>query len=456
MVAKILFVDDQPSARMMFERIVEDHPFEPLVAASVVEAEELLERNAVEVIVTDLRMPKIDGIEGLKRFRRHDPEVPIILVTAFGTVETAVEAMKAGAFDYIRKPFEPSELLIVIERALRHRGLVRENRRLRSELSGRGEPSFICRAPEMRAVLELIDRAAPTDYPVLIEGESGVGKDVVAGLIHRRSRRAEGPLITLNCSAIPEHLLESELFGHERGAFSGATSDKPGFFAKADGGTLFLDEIGDMSLELQPKLLRVLQEGEFYPVGSRKLARTSVRLICASNQDIPALVKEGRFRQDLYYRINTVRLELPPLRQRPEEIEPLAEHFCQRLAIAGNPPRRVSTAALELLRGYAWPGNVRELAHAIEVAALVSDSDEIQPEDLPPEIRSGEAAAAAQSGEQLSYRSAREAFERDYFARLLDSTGGNIQRTAELAGIHRTTLYDKLAKLGVKVNAAQG
>ncbi|MFZ4579846.1 MAG: sigma-54-dependent transcriptional regulator, partial [Myxococcota bacterium] len=328
----ILFIDDQKSARDLFSRQLDPERFRPLTAPGVLAAEELIRQEAPDVIVTDLRMPDIDGLDGLERFHTLDPELPVILITAFGTVETAVEAMKRGAFDYVRKPFDTGELEIVIDRALGHRNLLRENARLRSEVARKSaSDDIICRAPAMMSVMDLAARVAPSDFSVLILGESGTGKDLFAKRIHQLSNRASAPFVSLNCSAIPEHLLESELFGHEKGAFSGATNARAGFFAEADGGTLFLDEIGDMSPNLQPKLLRVLQNGEYYRVGSRRLTKTDVRLVCASNRRIEELVEKGQFRQDLYYRINTVRIALPPLRQRTEDIPLLVEHFLQKL-----------------------------------------------------------------------------------------------------------------------------
>jgi two-component system response regulator HydG len=465
MRARVLFVDDQKSARDLFPRLLDSDRYEVFVAGSVVEAEEQLRAVRPDAVVTDLRMPDIDGLDGLERFHRIDPELPVVLITAFGTVETAVEAMKRGAFDYIRKPFEPSEIEIVVERAMQHRRLVRENARLRSEVARKfSRDNVICRSRAMQDVMSLVDRVAPTDFAVLVQGESGTGKDVVAKLIHYASKRADAPFVSLNCSAIPEHLLESELFGYEKGAFSGAVASRAGFFAKANGGTLFLDEIGDMSLSLQPKLLRVLQDGEYYPVGSRSPARTDARLICATNQDLPALVEAKTFREDLYYRINTVRMMLPPLRERTEEIPYLVEHFLVRVqgAIA-DAPKTVGAEAMRALLEYRWPGNIRELEHAIELATLVANGPEIQRRDLPPEIRvaggdHGGAAAAspratgeAAGAEPLSFRDAKAQFERDFFVQLLDETGGNVQRAAELAGIHRTTLYEKLGKLGIEV-----
>jgi DNA-binding NtrC family response regulator len=448
----ILFIDDQKSARDLFSRQLDPERFRPLTAPGVLAAEELIRQEAPDVIVTDLRMPDIDGLDGLERFHTLDPELPVILITAFGTVETAVEAMKRGAFDYVRKPFDTGELEIVIDRALGHRNLLRENARLRSEVARKSaSDDIICRAPAMMSVMDLAARVAPSDFSVLILGESGTGKDLFAKRIHQLSNRASAPFVSLNCSAIPEHLLESELFGHEKGAFSGATNARAGFFAEADGGTLFLDEIGDMSPNLQPKLLRVLQNGEYYRVGSRRLTKTDVRLVCASNRRIEELVEKGQFRQDLYYRINTVRIALPPLRQRTEDIPLLVEHFLQKLRKTfPHVPARLNAQAVRHLLDYGWPGNVRELEHVMERSCLVCDGDELRADDLPPEIR-GTASTGIAVAER-AYKDARRDFERNYFLQLLASAEGNIQKAAELAGIHRSTLYEKLAALQIAVD----
>ena len=449
---RILFVDDQRAARELFARLVDPERFEALLAESVEEAEELVRTEQPDVVVTDLRMPKVDGLEGLARFHAIDPALPVILVTAFGSVETAVEAMKQGAFDYIRKPFEPSEVEILIERAVAHRDLLRENARLRLEVErARGSGGIVCRSAAMTAALALLGRVAPTELSVLILGESGTGKDLIARRIHELSLRSGRPFVSINCSAIPEHLLESELFGWEKGAFSGAVGSKAGFFAEADGGTLFLDEIGDMSLALQPKLLRVLQDGEYYPVGGRRQRRADVRLVCASNQQIATMAQEGRFRQDLFFRINTVQIVLPPLRERPEDVPLLAEHFRGRLEASGvRVPKRIAAPAMRALLEYPWPGNVRELGHVIERAALVCDGEEIGLDDLAPEIRgAGGGGGARLPGELSPYKEAKASFEREYFARLLEQAGGSVQRAAALAGLHRTTLYEKLERLGL-------
>ncbi len=453
----VLFIDDQPAARELFTRSMDARRYRLATATGVAEAEEFLQTDGADVAVTDLRMPGIDGLQGLERFHKLDPDLPVVVITAFGTVETAVEAMKRGAFDYLRKPFDPSELEIVVERAITHRQLVRENTRLRSVVSRQTEShGIIGSAPTMQAALQLAARAAPSDLPVLILGESGTGKDVFAQHIHKLSLRNKGPFVSLNCSAIPEHLLESELFGHEKGAFSGANQSREGFFAEADGGTLFLDEIGDMSLALQPKLLRVLQNGEYYRVGSRRLEHTNVRMLCASNRAIEQLAERGQFRQDLYYRINTVRIELPPLRKRAEDIGRLVDHFLQKIAARDHRPQHtVVPAVLRAMIEYPWPGNVRELEHVLERAALICDGSEITVDCLPTELvapREGQ-TSSSHAADIDHFKDARRAFEVDYFTRLLVRSGHSVQRAAELAGLHRSTLYEKLAALGLAPDA---
>ncbi len=455
--ARVLFVDDLERSRELFARLLEGPAYAVETAASVVEACAAIERERPDVVVTDLRMPEVDGLEGLQRFRTLAPDVPVIVVTAFGSIETAVEAMRLGAFDYLSKPFDRDPMALVLRRAVDHRRLLQENQRLRAELAERGNRGGVVgRSDGVQRALALVERVAPTDYPVLIQGESGTGKDVFARLIHERSARAGRAFVSLNCSAIPEHLLESELFGHEKGAFSGAVTARPGFFSRADQGTLFLDEIGDMSVGLQPKLLRVLQNGEYYPVGARRPETCDVRLVCASNQDIPARVESGQFRQDLYYRINTIRIVLPPLRERVGDVGLLAHHFLAALrerSLPFPPPTELAPETLARLEAYTWPGNVRELAHVIDHCALIADGDVIEPEHLPPEVRSatdgGGRDLAAEAGAPQGFQDARRDFERQYFTRLLQETEGNVQRAAERAGVHRTTLYEKLSKLDI-------
>jgi two-component system, NtrC family, response regulator AtoC len=446
MKPRIMVIDDLDSARQMVKRALA-RSFEIFDFASVAEALPAVDRAEFDAIVTDLKMPGIDGLEGLRRFKAKVPEIPVVVMTAFATVETAVEAMKAGAFDYLKKPFEPEELEIVMARAVEHGHLRRENARLKNALSGAfSVHGIVGESAAMRGVVAVAERIAPADVPVLIEGESGTGKDLLARAIHGMSRRASGPYLALNMSAIPENLAESELFGHEKGAFSGADAARPGFFAEAEGGTFFLDEIGLLPPTLQPKLLRVLQDGEYIPVGSRKPRKANVRVVCATNEDLKKSVQEGKFREDLYYRIRVVPLRLPPLRERREDIPLLVEHLVRKQALRlGRPPLHPDAAAMRALLDHPWPGNVRELEHALERALLLGRGETLTVDDLPPEI----GARAAEASEGGRYRAARDAWERKYLEDLLREAGGSVAKAADLAGLHRSTLYEKLARVGL-------
>jgi two-component system response regulator HydG len=450
---KLMIIDDLDSARSMMKRTLA-RKFEVYDFAAVAEALPAVERADFDAIVTDLRMPGIDGLEGLRRFKVKVPDVPVILVTAFATVETAIEAMKAGAFDYLKKPFEPEELELVVERAVEHARLRRDNARLRSELKGgAGVHGIVGKSQAMKDVTSILQRIAPSDVPILIEGESGTGKDLLARAAHAMSRRAAGPYVALNMSAIPENLAEAELFGHEKGAFTGAEQARDGFFAAAEGGTLFLDELGLLPPALQPKLLRVLQDGQYIPVGSRKPRQASVRVIAATNEDLTRLVKEGKFREDLWFRLRVVPVRLPPLRERREDIPALVEHFVQKHALRlDRPPLLPDAPAMKALLDHRWPGNIRELEHAIERGLLLAQGTAITLGDLPPELtpQGGEAAAGEGSADDGGrYRKARDAWERRYFEDLLHEAGGSVARAAELAGLHRSTLYEKLTRFGL-------
>ncbi len=446
---RLMVIDDLDSARQMMKRILA-RTYDVFDFASVAEALPAVERTELDCIVTDLRMPGIDGLEGLRRFKAKVPEIPVILVTAFATVETAVEAMKAGAFDYLKKPFEPEELEIVVGRAVEHARLRRDNARLRTELTGaKGPQGIIGRSPALKGVLEILGRIAPSDVPILVEGESGTGKDLVARAAHAMSKRAAGPYLALNMSAIPENLAEAELFGHEKGAYTGAEQAREGYFAEARGGTLFLDEIGLLPPQLQPKLLRVLQDGEFTPVGSRKVQKADVRVVAATNEDLAQRVKEGKFREDLWFRLRVVPVRLPPLRERREDIPLLVEHFVRKHAVRlDRPPLAPDAAAMKALLDHPWPGNVRELEHAIERGLLLAQGDTITLADLPPELSPAQAAEAA-GGSDGRYRRARDAWEQRFLENLLREAGGSVGKAAELAGLHRSTLYEKLARYGL-------
>ncbi|BDG03634.1 sigma-54-dependent transcriptional regulator [Anaeromyxobacter oryzae] len=445
---KLMVVDDLDSARQMMKRTLA-RSYDVFDFPAVAEALPAVERADFDAIVTDLRMPGIDGIEGLRRFKEKVPEIPVILVTAFATVETAVEAMKAGAFDYLKKPFEPEELEIVVARAVEHARVKKENAKLRSALQGAfSVHGIIGKSQAMKDVVSMLERIAPSDVPILIEGESGTGKDLLARAAHALSGRASGPYVALNMSAIPENLAESELFGHEKGAFTGADQARPGFFAEAEGGTLFLDELGLLPAPLQPKLLRVLQDGEYMPVGSRKPRKANVRVIAATNEDLARNVKAGKFREDLYFRLRVVPLRLPPLRERREDVPLLVEHLVQKHALRlGRPPLAPDPDAMRALLDHPWPGNVRELEHAIERGLLLARGDAITLADLPPELAAP--AQEAANGGEGRYRKARDVWEKRFLEDLLREAGGQVAKAAELAGVHRSTFYEKLARYGL-------
>ncbi len=452
----LMVVDDLDSARQMVKRVL-GRSYAVFDFASVAEALPALDRAPFDAIVTDLRMPGIDGIEGLHRFKAKVPEIPVILVTAFATVETAVEAMKAGAFDYLTKPFEPEELEIVVQRAVEHGRLRRENAQLRSALSGEfSVRGIVGKSQAMKDVVSMLERIAPSNVPILIEGASGTGKDLLARAAHAMSSRASGPYVALNMSAIPENLAESELFGHEKGAFTGAEQTRPGFFAEAEGGTLFLDEIGLLPPSLQPKLLRVLQDGEYIPVGSRKARKSDVRIVAATNEDLQRSVREGKFREDLWFRLRVVPLRLPPLRERKEDVPLLVEHLVRKHALRlARPPLLPDADAMKALLDHAWPGNIRELEHAIERGLLLARGDVITLADLPPEL-SPAAQDTAAGGAEGRYRRARDLWERKYFEDLLREASGSAAKAAELAGIHRSTLYEKLTRYGLAEKEEKG
>jgi DNA-binding NtrC family response regulator len=350
-----------------------------------------------DVVVTDLRLPGADGVQVVQAARERDPRTAAILMTAYGSIETAVEAMKLGAFDFLEKPFDLEQLEVRVEKALEHGRLLREVSTLRAERAARWVPELILgHSAGMRAVLDLAERVAPARSTVLITGETGTGKELIAGLIHARSPRASGPFVKVNCAALPDTLLESELFGHERGAFTGADRRRVGRFEQASGGTLFLDEVGDMASSTQAKLLRVLQEQEFVRLGGTRPIRTDVRILAATNQDLERGIREGRFREDLYFRLNVFEIRLPPLRERREDLEPLAKHFAEQFFLElGRPPRPLSAVALQRLREHAWPGNVRELRNAIERSVLLADGRSLE---LPP---LGATNATPESGDPL-------------------------------------------------------
>ncbi|MGO0123529.1 sigma-54-dependent transcriptional regulator [Desulfothermobacter acidiphilus] len=456
-MARVLVVDDEESVCQMLRDLLEAEGYEVVTALEPTKALALLEQLEVNAALVDIRMPEMDGLTFFKLLKERGYAFPVVIMTAYGSTDTAIEAMKLGAFDYVLKPFNIEELLLTLKRAVEVEALAQEARALKKELAG-GAPAeeLLGRSPAMIEVFKEIGKFADTDYTVLIMGETGTGKELVAGALHRNSRRRQGPFVRINCAAIPENLLESELFGYEKGAFTGATSRKLGKFELAEGGTLFLDEIGEFPLTMQPKLLRVLQEKEFERVGGTKTVRVDVRIIAATNQDLERMVKEGSFREDLYYRLNVVTIRVPPLRERKEDISLLAEHFLRQAASRlGKPVQGFSSEALAILHSYDWPGNVRELRNVCERAVVLAQGMLVLPEDLPLTLREhrelgleeGELAFKLRSGQTLA--EILQDVERTVILKALQEHNFNRTRTAQALGISRRTLHLKLKEYGL-------
>jgi two-component system response regulator HydG len=449
---KILVVDDEESHRIMLRAVLTADGYRVAEAADGTEAIRAVEKEAFDIILLDIRMTNMDGIEALSEIRKISPLVPVLIMTAYASVKTAVEALKAGAFDYMTKPLDIEEVKILIEKALEHYHLRTENLALKERLGDRFDFSrIIGRSGKMKTLLDTLAMVAPSDATVLIMGESGTGKEVVANAIHHNSPRAGQPFIKVSCAALPETLLESELFGHERGAFTGAVTRREGRFQLAHRGTIFLDEVGEMNPALQTKLLRVLQEKEFEPVGSARTIKVDIRVIAATNKDLTKEVREGRFREDLYYRLNVVPVTMPPLRERKEDIPPLADHFLAVYREKNRKPLKgISGKALDLLVRYDWPGNIRELENCIERAVIMAKEEMITPVDFPPQIQklSGEKETG---GFAIPYGISLEAMERELIVKTLAETGGNRTRASEILGINRRTLQNKLKEYGINV-----
>ncbi len=453
---KILVVDDEESHRIMLRAVLGAEGYAVTEAADGTEAVDAVGKDAFDVILMDIRMTNMDGIEALGEIRKISPQVPVLIMTAYASVKTAVEALKAGAFDYLTKPLDIEELKILIDKAMDHYHLRAENLVLKERLGDRFDFSrIIAASPRMKTLLETLAMVAPSDATVLIMGESGTGKEVIANAIHHNSPRAGGPFIKVSCAALPETLLESELFGHEKGAFTGAVARREGRFQLAHRGTIFLDEVGEMSPALQTKLLRVLQEKEFEPLGSTRTVKVDIRVITATNRDLEKEVKEGRFREDLYYRLNVVPLVLAPLRERREDIPLLADHFLAIFREKNRKPiKAMSGKMMDLLVRYDWPGNVRELENVIERAVILARDEVLVPADLPPQIRmfsgeEGQDAFAIPTGMSL------DEMERALIVKTLDETGGNRTRASEILGINRRTLQNKLKEYGLAAPATE-
>jgi two-component system response regulator HydG len=449
----VLVVDDDAAHRTMLKTLVTGWGYEVSEADDGEAAIEAVHRGPFDLILMDIRMVRVSGIEALEEIRGFNPAIPVILMTAYASVETAVEALKKGAYDYLTKPLDFDELRLAMARAMEHSRLKEENRLLRESLGrhfDRG--NIIGRSLAMVKLLETVAQVAPSEATVLLTGESGTGKEMIAGAIHFNSARAEGPFVKINCAAITETLLESELFGHEKGSFTGADRRKEGKFRQAEGGTIFLDEVSEMSLAMQVKLLRVLQEREITRVGGSDVIRVDVRVVAATNRDLIASMQAGRFREDLYYRLNVVSLHVPPLRERREDIPLLAQSFLRTFAeknrktISGFTPR-----AMDRLLRYAWPGNVRELMNAVERAVVLVRSDYLDVEDLSPLFQEAapeaSPAGGAPPGEPANLPL--DEVEKATILRTLESAGGNKSEAARRLGITRRTLHQKLKKYGV-------
>ncbi|HWE25674.1 MAG TPA: sigma-54 dependent transcriptional regulator [Myxococcales bacterium] len=468
MADRVLVVDDEQSLRKVLAATLQREGYEVTVCGDGEEALSALERDGADVVVTDLVMPKLDGLALLRKVVARHPDVPVIVITAHGRIDSAVEAMKAGAFDFLAKPFDHGELKAIISKAARQsdynqRNVVPEERQ---EGADRRYTEIVGRGKQMQELQQVIAKVADAPSTVLIQGESGTGKELVATALHETSSRRDRPFIKINCAAIPRELVEAELFGFEKGAFTGAVQSKPGRFELADGGTLFLDEIGEIPMEMQVKLLRAIQESEFERVGGVKTTRVEVRLVAATSRDLTREIAAGRFREDLYYRLNVVPIHLPPLRERREDIPLLVEHFRQKYnARLRKNVEKIEDEALACLAAYAWPGNIRELENVLERTILFSEGPRIGVADLPASLRKQPADAPAIEA-QLATASGPpgplkeivkgqvQAIERDLIVRGLEVTGGNVTRTAKLLKISRKSLQMKMKEFGLRVDDA--
>jgi DNA-binding NtrC family response regulator len=444
-----MLIDNEIGLCRMMEAVLKDQGYQVKSYTRPVQAVAEFSAGDYDLIISDIKMPEMDGLEVLQHVRNRDPEVPVIMITAYATVEMSIQALRHGAYDMLTKPFEPDELIFRVKNALQHHELVEENRELREELSGQFKfENIIGASPAIRALLERVAKVAIRDTSVLITGESGTGKELVAQAVHHNSRRRDHRFVAVNCGALPENILESELFGYRKGAFTGATENRKGLLEAANGGTLFLDEIGNLPLNMQKTLLRFLQEQEFRRLGDTTPTKVDVRIISATNSDLTAEIAEGTFREDLFYRLNVINLHLPPLRERQEDIPLLAAYYIRKQnAKFGTEFKGFTPEAMEVLRSYEWPGNIRQLCNVIEAAMTISGGHYIGMPELEQLIETGPTGHAAG---QADYSSALSSFETDYLTRLLRKHGGNIEDAAAEAGMNMATIYRKLKKHGIR------
>lgn len=449
----ILVVEDKESMRKMLKETLAAEGYFVDEAADGLEAQNKINQNFYDLVLTDLKLPKKDGLEVLRLTRENSPQSQVILMTAYGTIDTAVAAMKEGALDFLTKPFDTEHLLTLVKRATQHQRLLQENLFLRQELGKKVE--IVGQGPAIKKVLAMVQKVAPSKATVLLTGESGTGKELFARAIHHLSPRRDQAFIAINCAAIPDTLLESELFGHEKGAFTGAVAQKQGKFELADGGTIFLDEVGELSQGVQAKLLRVLQDSSFERVGGTKLVRVDARVISSTNANLQQVMEEKKFREDLFYRLNVFPVHIPPLRERPEDIGLITQFFLSRLAPElGKSSVKISEEALKLLESYSWPGNVRELENVLERAAILCSNDSIQAQDLEIDLqRKPLASPSAPPKEQTLHAATAEAaerIERTLILTTLDKTKGNKSKAARILGVSYMTLLTKIKKYGLK------
>jgi DNA-binding NtrC family response regulator len=453
MKARILVVDDEEKLRRVIELQLATAGFDVEKAGSAEEALKMVDR--ADLVLTDLKLPGMDGLELLAAIRRQNMRSPVIVMTAFGSIEVAVEAMKSGAADFLLKPFSLDHLMAVVHKALEMRALRDENRQLREELGRRYQfDNIVGRSPAMREIFATVERVAPTRATVLLAGESGVGKDLIARAIHFHSPRRDRPFVKINCTSIPENLMESELFGYEKGAFTGANTTKLGKFEQADTGTVFLDEIGDVPPSIQVKLLRVLQEREFERLGSNKTRHIDVRVIAATNSDLRAALEQGTFREDLYYRLNVVPIDIIPLRERMQDIPFLAEHFLNKYAVeTGKKVDNITSAALAKLSTYHWPGNVRELENVIERSVVMCNGDHLDASDI--KLDNAPRARAASGEFSLPPGMTLDQYEQEIIREALKRADGNKSHAARSLGLTRNALRYRLAQMGLETDAGQ-
>ncbi|HSN81934.1 MAG TPA: sigma-54 dependent transcriptional regulator [Polyangiales bacterium] len=457
---QVLVADDEGNLRRVLKAQLQHDGYEVHCVGDGQAVLEAMSEHHIDVLITDLRMPKLDGMQVLKAVSERHPDVPVIMITAHGTVDTAVEALKLGAFDYVTKPFDRAEFRTVVSKAARTSELSRKH--VSGDPNERGRYRIIGQSPPMRGVYDVIEKVADTPSTVLITGESGTGKELIARALHQNSTRAKKPFVSVNCAAIPPDLLESELFGYERGAFTGAVTSKPGRFELADGGTLFLDEIAEIPVSMQVKLLRALQEQQFERVGGIKTITVDIRLVTATNRDLKARIADGEFREDLYYRLNVVHVHLPPLRDRPSDIPLLVDHFVRKFnAKLSRVVTGFEDPAMGQLLRYGWPGNIRELENVVERCMIFAEDGKVGAQHLPAEIREADGdleasilggidATPGQTGLKEAIREATLKLERAFIGRALDQTGGNVTHTARLLKISRKSLQNKMKELGLR------